>query len=151
MGGSSTYRSSNTSSATTGSDVPGTSVEVGSIVVSTVNLGRGVRKGRAAVVVVDDQGTPVAGATVTERTVLTMCSVTVRRSSCLGAKPLFQGHVHKKLPDDDLSTACEEAKHLSGRFKRDDLAMWWPSRESALVLQKRQEVKFRNGSDSIAL
>ena len=61
--GSSAY--SNTSNATTGPDVAGTSVEVGSIVVSTVNLGRGQKKGRAVVVVIDDQGAPVGGAVVT--------------------------------------------------------------------------------------
>ena len=55
---------SNISSATTLPDVAGTSVEVGSIVVSTVSLGRGQRKGRAVVVVIDDQGTPVGGAVV---------------------------------------------------------------------------------------
>jgi hypothetical protein len=60
--GSSAY--SATSSATTKSDVAGTSVEVGNIVVSTVSLGRGQRKGRAVVVVVDDQGAPVGGAVV---------------------------------------------------------------------------------------
>ena len=55
---------SNTSSAITEPGDPGNSLEVGSITVSTVNLGRGQKKGRAVVVVVDDQGTPVADAVV---------------------------------------------------------------------------------------
>ena len=56
---------SNTSSATTYDDAgPGTSLDVSSIIVSTVNLGKGQKKGRAVIVVIDDQGTPVADAVV---------------------------------------------------------------------------------------
>ncbi|MDH3292762.1 MAG: multicopper oxidase domain-containing protein [Acidimicrobiia bacterium] len=57
---------SNTASATTPPDGGGaTSVEVGSINVTTVNVGKGQKRARATVVVVDDTGAPVAGATVT--------------------------------------------------------------------------------------
>jgi FtsP/CotA-like multicopper oxidase with cupredoxin domain len=53
---------SNTASAIT--PAAGTAVQVGSITVSTVSAGKGQRIGRAVVVVVDDQGSPVADATV---------------------------------------------------------------------------------------
>ncbi len=63
-GGSSGY--SNVATATT---LPGgggpTSVEVGSVTVTTVNAGKGLKHGQATVVVVDDFGAPVANATVT--------------------------------------------------------------------------------------
>jgi hypothetical protein len=57
---------SNTVSATTlqGGAEP-TAVDVGSIVVTTVNIGQGNKIGRATVVVVDDLGGVVEGATVT--------------------------------------------------------------------------------------
>ena len=61
--GSSAY--SNTASATTqteGGDP--TSVQVQSVVVSTVNEGKGVKSGLAVVTIVDDLGTPVEGAVV---------------------------------------------------------------------------------------
>ncbi len=61
--GNSTF--SNTSSATTQPQTAGTSVQVGSITVSTLSQGKGQKSGRAVVVVVDDQGAAVAGATVT--------------------------------------------------------------------------------------
>ncbi len=56
---------SNVASATT---LPGTgpvAVEVGSVTVATVGVGKSLKKGQATVVVVDDQGGPVVGATVT--------------------------------------------------------------------------------------
>jgi FtsP/CotA-like multicopper oxidase with cupredoxin domain len=57
---------SNTASATTPPDTgEPTAVEVGSIDVTTVNVGKGFKIGRATVVVVDGFGGPVAGATVT--------------------------------------------------------------------------------------
>lgn len=42
----------------------GTSLQVGSISVSTINQGRGVKRGQVEVIVVDDQGTAVADAVV---------------------------------------------------------------------------------------
>ncbi|MDH3296596.1 MAG: multicopper oxidase domain-containing protein, partial [Acidimicrobiia bacterium] len=56
---------SNTASATTLSDGGGTLVEVGSIDVTTVNVGKGLKKAQATVVVVDNTGAPVADAVVT--------------------------------------------------------------------------------------
>ena len=58
---------SNVTSATTNAGGGGdpTSVEVGSITISTVNAGKGQKFGVADIVVVDDQGNPVAGAVVT--------------------------------------------------------------------------------------
>ncbi len=57
---------SNTASATTPPDTGGpTSVELGSLTVTTVSLGKGEKSGRAIVTVVDDLGNPVAGASVT--------------------------------------------------------------------------------------
>jgi hypothetical protein len=57
---------SNTASATTPPDTGGPeSVDLGSVVVTTVNVGKGAKQGRATVVVVDDLGGLVAGATVT--------------------------------------------------------------------------------------
>lgn len=55
---------SNVASATTLPDQGATSVDVGSITVTTVNLGGGDKRGRAVVVVVDDQGNPVQDALV---------------------------------------------------------------------------------------
>jgi FtsP/CotA-like multicopper oxidase with cupredoxin domain len=55
---------SNTASATTGSVSAGASVDVGSITLSTVNQGRGLKAGRAVVTVTDDQGSSVENATV---------------------------------------------------------------------------------------
>ena len=58
----------NTASATTQADNGGgdpTSVEVGSIAVSTTSVGKGQKIGVADIVVVDDLGNPVAGAVVT--------------------------------------------------------------------------------------
>ena len=58
----------NTASATTQADNGGgepTSVEVGSITVSTNNAGKGKKFGVADIVVVDDLGNPVAGADIT--------------------------------------------------------------------------------------
>jgi FtsP/CotA-like multicopper oxidase with cupredoxin domain len=55
---------SNSANATTGPAADPTSVQVGSITVSTFNLGRGLKSGRATVVVVDDQGNPIADAVV---------------------------------------------------------------------------------------
>lgn len=61
--GSSAY--SNTATATTnGSGNPGTSITDVTVTVSTVNLGRGFKAGQAVVVVRDDQGYLVEGATV---------------------------------------------------------------------------------------
>jgi hypothetical protein len=63
-GGTSAW--SNTASATTLDETGGPSaVEVDSIAVTTVSLGKGFKRGQATVVVVDDLGNPVAGATVT--------------------------------------------------------------------------------------
>jgi FtsP/CotA-like multicopper oxidase with cupredoxin domain len=62
-GGTSAW--SNTASATTLSDTDPTAVEIGSIVVTTVNIGQGNKHGRATVVVVDDLGGVVEGAIVT--------------------------------------------------------------------------------------
>ncbi len=42
-----------------------TAVDVGSVAVTTVSIGEGLKQGEATVVVVDDLGGPVAGATVT--------------------------------------------------------------------------------------
>jgi FtsP/CotA-like multicopper oxidase with cupredoxin domain len=57
---------SNSASDTTLTDTGGpTSVDVGSIVVTTFTIGQGFKQGRATVVVVDDIGAPVEGATVT--------------------------------------------------------------------------------------
>ena len=57
---------SNTASATTNEDPGGpTAVQIGSVTVTTVNIGQGQKRGRAIVVVVDDLGAPVAGAIVT--------------------------------------------------------------------------------------
>ncbi|MDX1665235.1 MAG: multicopper oxidase domain-containing protein [Candidatus Promineifilaceae bacterium] len=58
---------SNTASATTpaASDGSGTAVTVGSLSVTVVNVGHGHKRGQATVVVVDDLGQPVEGATVT--------------------------------------------------------------------------------------
>jgi hypothetical protein len=57
---------SNIASATTLPDGGGpTLVTVGSINVTTVNAGKGLKRAQATVVVVDDLGAPVAGATVT--------------------------------------------------------------------------------------
>jgi FtsP/CotA-like multicopper oxidase with cupredoxin domain len=61
-GGSSAY--SNVASDTTQSPGTGTQLEVGSIVVLTENAGKGLRFGRADIVVVDDLGNMVAGALV---------------------------------------------------------------------------------------
>jgi hypothetical protein len=62
--GTSTY--SNTASATTPPDNgEPTAVEVGSVTVTTVNIGKGFKRGRATVVVVDELGGLVEGATVT--------------------------------------------------------------------------------------
>jgi FtsP/CotA-like multicopper oxidase with cupredoxin domain len=55
---------SNTASATTGPAVGPTAVQVGSITLSTVNQGQGSKKGRAVVVVTDDQGGTVENAVV---------------------------------------------------------------------------------------
>ena len=62
-GGNSAY--SNIASTTTLQGTGPSAVDVGSIVVTTVNIGQGVKRGRATVVVVDDLGGLVAGATVT--------------------------------------------------------------------------------------
>jgi hypothetical protein len=56
---------SNIASATTLSGGTGTTMVVDSVTVSTANAGRGVKYGRAVVVVLDDQGGPVEGALVT--------------------------------------------------------------------------------------
>ena len=61
-GGNSGY--SNVASDTTQPQASGTSLEVGSIVVSTENAGKGAKYGRADIVVVDDQGNVVDGALV---------------------------------------------------------------------------------------
>lgn len=55
---------SNTASATTQASSAGTAVQVGSITVSTAAGGKGLKIGRAVVVVVDNLGNPVANATV---------------------------------------------------------------------------------------
>ena len=62
VNGNSSY--SNVASSTTNSDTAATSVQVGSITVSTVNVGQGSKIGRAVVVVQDDQGGLVANAVV---------------------------------------------------------------------------------------
>ena len=56
---------SNTASATTLQDTGPTSLEIGSVIVTTVNLGQGNKQGRATVVVIDDVGGVVQGAIVT--------------------------------------------------------------------------------------
>ncbi len=57
---------SNTASATTLQDTGDpTSVQVGSVSVTTVNIGQGRKRGQATVFVVDNLGGPVAGAAVT--------------------------------------------------------------------------------------
>ena len=56
---------SNTTSATTFEPGGPTAVAVGSVVVTTVSAGKGLKQGQATVVVIDDLGGPVAGATVT--------------------------------------------------------------------------------------
>jgi len=56
---------SGTASATTLQNTGPTSLEVGSVVVTTVNIGQGNKQGRATVVVINDQGGVVQGATVT--------------------------------------------------------------------------------------
>jgi hypothetical protein len=60
--GNSAY--SNDASATTQNQTQGTSVQVGSVAVTTVNAGKGAKYGQATIVVVDDQGNPVGGALV---------------------------------------------------------------------------------------
>lgn len=60
--GNSAY--SSTASATTQNQTPGTSLQVGSVAVTTVSAGKGLKYGQATVVVVDDQGNPVSGALV---------------------------------------------------------------------------------------
>lgn len=62
-GGTSAW--SNTASAATLADTGPTSVTVGSVTVITVGAAKGLKRGQATVVVVDDLGGPVAGATVT--------------------------------------------------------------------------------------
>ena len=56
---------SNTASATTLEDTGPTALQVGSVLVTTVNIGQGTKQGRATVVVIDDLGGVVQGATVT--------------------------------------------------------------------------------------
>jgi len=57
---------SNTAEATTSTDTGGpTSIAEPTVTVSTVSLPKGFKRGQATVVVVDDQGGPVEGATVT--------------------------------------------------------------------------------------
>lgn len=56
---------SNTVSATTQAQGSATSIDVGSITVSTVSAGGGKKKGQAIIVVVDNLGNPVANAIVT--------------------------------------------------------------------------------------
>jgi FtsP/CotA-like multicopper oxidase with cupredoxin domain len=63
--GSGTSAYSNTASATTSQAGQPTAVDVASVVVTTVNVGQGFKRGSATVTVVDDLGQPVAGATVT--------------------------------------------------------------------------------------
>lgn len=55
---------SNTASATTQSDNPGTTLEPGSVSLSTINAGKGLKHAQATVLVVDDNRNPVADATV---------------------------------------------------------------------------------------
>jgi FtsP/CotA-like multicopper oxidase with cupredoxin domain len=62
-GGLSTW--SGTASATTLQDTGPTSLEVGSVVVTTVNIGQGNKQGQATVFVIDNQGGVVQGAIVT--------------------------------------------------------------------------------------
>ncbi|MFY8275409.1 multicopper oxidase domain-containing protein [Pseudoalteromonas sp. SSDWG2] len=59
-----TSANSNLASATTLESVAGTQVQVRSITVSTVSLARGLKAGSATVIVEDDQGNLIAGATV---------------------------------------------------------------------------------------
>jgi FtsP/CotA-like multicopper oxidase with cupredoxin domain len=56
---------SNVASATTEAVTAGTALQLGSLVVTAEGVGQGFKIGRADVVVVDDQGNLVAGATVT--------------------------------------------------------------------------------------
>ena len=56
---------SNTASATTSGGGTATSIHVDSIVVGTQNAGQGNKRGTATVTLVDDQGQPVDGASVT--------------------------------------------------------------------------------------
>ena len=60
--GNSAY--SNVVNATTSTDTQATALQVGSITVSTVGIAKGLKMGRAVVVVHDDQGGTVANATV---------------------------------------------------------------------------------------
>jgi FtsP/CotA-like multicopper oxidase with cupredoxin domain len=62
-GGTSAW--SNTASATTLPDTGGTAIVAPTVDVTTVNVGQGFKRGRATVVVVDDLGGLVEGATVT--------------------------------------------------------------------------------------
>jgi hypothetical protein len=56
---------SDSASATTDDATAGTSLQVGSLVLSTVSAGpKGAKAGRADIVVIDNQGNPVQGATV---------------------------------------------------------------------------------------
>jgi FtsP/CotA-like multicopper oxidase with cupredoxin domain len=55
---------SNVASATTDPVTGATSVVVGSLVVATEGTGRGFKRGRADIIITDDQGTPIAGALV---------------------------------------------------------------------------------------
>jgi len=56
---------SNTASATTLSNTGGTAIVAPTVVVTTVNVGKGLKQGQATVTVVDNVGNPVSGATVT--------------------------------------------------------------------------------------
>jgi len=62
-GGSSAW--SDPASATTDPQAPATSVQVGSITVTTLNIGQGRKQGQATIVVFDDTGGVVEGAVVT--------------------------------------------------------------------------------------
>lgn len=61
--GTSTW--SNIASATTLSSTGGTSIADPTVVVTVVSAGRSLKRGRATIVVVDNSGHPVSGATVT--------------------------------------------------------------------------------------
>ncbi|MDH3306082.1 MAG: multicopper oxidase domain-containing protein [Acidimicrobiia bacterium] len=63
--GSGTSAWSNTASATTLQQGGAEAVTVGSVTVTTVSVGKGLKQGHATVVVVDNLGAPVAGANVT--------------------------------------------------------------------------------------
>jgi len=70
---------SNTANATTNPAVDPTSVQLGSISLTTVGVGRGNKVGRATIIVIDDQGNTLADAVVSGEVRLTKLFPTVHR------------------------------------------------------------------------